>query len=102
MNKELKKGVLDICVLSFISKEDRYGYQIVQELGELFEVKESTIYPILKRLNKDNLLSTYLIESSSGPVRKYYQITKEGRIKLKNEIEGWYNFVDIVKNYLKD
>lgn len=101
MNKEFKKGVIEICVLHFIKEEDRYGYQIVQELEEKFKVKESTIYPILKRLHKDNLLETYLRESDSGPARKYYKLTTSGTTTLNTLISDWHEFVKIVDNYLQ-
>ncbi len=102
MNKEFKKGVIEICVLNFIKEEDRYGYQIVQELEEKFQVKESTIYPILKRLHKDSFLDTYLKESVSGPARKYYKLTKTGERKLNQLIDDWQSFVKVVNEYLEE
>lgn len=101
MNKELKKGVLDICVLSYIKKNDRYGYQIVKELEDRFNVKESTIYPILKRLHRDKLLKTYLKESTNGPARKYHSITQDGEIQLEKLLKEWNDFVAEVMDYLK-
>ncbi len=102
MNKELKKGVLELCVLSYIQKEDRYGYQIVQELEETFNIKESTIYPILKRLHRDENLETYLKESTSGPARKYYKITETGVKHLNESLNQWHDFVSVVNKYLDE
>lgn len=102
MNKEFKKGVIEICVLSYIKKEDRYGYQIVSELEGMLDVKESTIYPILKRLHRDMLVNTYLKESNTGPARKYYKITAEGESKLSASIEQWKTFVNKISDYLYD
>lgn len=102
MNQQLKKGILEICVLSFIMKEDRYGYEIVKEIGDIFEVKESTIYPILKRLSNDGLLDTYLQESSSGPARKYYKATSSARSYLDEEKTKYFEFVNIVTTFLSE
>lgn len=100
MNKEFKKGILEICVLHYINQEDRYGYQIVQELQSVFNIKESTIYPILKRLNRDGKLDTYLKESSSGPARKYYKITTDGEEFLQVSLTNWNEFVETTNQYL--
>lgn len=100
MNKEFKKGILEVCVLSFIHKEDRYGYQIVQELENVFNIKESTIYPILRRLHVDGSLDTYLKESTSGPARKYYKLTDSGLEKLNDSKQQWEEFYLLVNTYL--
>ena len=102
MNQQFKKGIIEICVLHFIKKEDRYGYEIVKELGVLFNVKESTIYPILKRLSNDNFLETYLVESNSGPARKYYKITKLGNENYEDVKEEWLKFAKGISLYLNE
>lgn len=102
MNQQLKKGIIEICVLKIINKEDVYGYEIVKSLSMIFEVKESTIYPILKRLSNDNLITSYLRESNSGPARKYYKITVDGERVLQEKISEWNNFNQLVSNFLND
>ena len=73
MNIQLKKGVLDLCVLSLLLKtHDRYGYELVAEISKCIEISEGTIYPLLRRLKNEGYVSTYLEESSEGPPRKYY------------------------------
>lgn len=101
MNQQLKKGIIEICVLKIICKNDVYGYEIVKQLNAIFEVKESTVYPILKRLYNDVLITSYLQESNSGPARKYYKITDEGKKVLKSKIDEWDEFQQIVSEFLK-
>ena len=81
MNTQFRKGVLEICVLTLISKKDMYGYEIVQNISKVIEVNEGTIYPILRRLTKEEYFETYILESNEGPARKYYKITDKGREK---------------------
>ncbi len=102
MNQQFKKGIIEICVLKIINKEDVYGYEIVKNLSSIFEVKESTIYPILKRLNNDELITSYLQESKSGPARKYYKITVAGEQMLQEKINEWNIFNKIVSEFLND
>ena len=79
MNIQFKKGVLDLCVLSLLSRKDRYGYELVNEISKRIDLSEGTIYPLLKRLRDEGLVSTYLEESQEGPPRKYYRLTDGGR-----------------------
>jgi PadR family transcriptional regulator PadR len=101
MNQQFKKGVLEICILQLILKKDLYGYEIVKMLHEKFNVSESTIYPIIRRLSVEGLCETYLLESSSGPARKYYKITTKGKKHLKKEKEEWIKFNEVVKEILE-
>lgn len=78
MNIQFKKGVIELCVLSLLSKEDCYGYQISEILSWRFDLAEGTVYPILRRLKSDGFVTTYISEASEGPPRKYYSITKTG------------------------
>jgi PadR family transcriptional regulator PadR len=78
----MKKGLLDICVLHILKKEDAYGYKITQEVTKLLNTSESALYPVLKRLEKQGCLETYSVEIS-GRLRKYYRITKNGNIKFR-------------------
>lgn len=94
MDAQLKKGVLDACVLAAISKEDSYGYQIVKDVSSCIEISESTLYPILKRLEAAGALKTYSVEHN-GRLRKYYRITDEGRRRIDDFAEGWDEMVRI-------
>ena len=100
MNIQFKKGILELCVLSLLIEEDRYGYELFNILSENISVSEGTIYPLLRRLNKDGYFSTYLKESTEGPPRKYYKITKEGRQAHQILMKEWKEFLDGVNNIL--
>ncbi len=82
MDTQQKKGLLELMVLASLKYEDSYGYAINQSINEVIEVSESTLYPILKRLEKQGLLETYQTIYNSR-VRKYYRITQDGLKKLK-------------------
>jgi PadR family transcriptional regulator, regulatory protein PadR len=78
---QVRKGVLDLCILNALEGRERYGYELVKELANLpgFGVTEGTLYPLLSRLRVQGLVKTKLVESDEGPVRKYYTLTAEGR-----------------------
>ncbi len=98
MDIQLKRGLLDICVLGAIKDEDSYGYQIIKDIKPYVEISESTLYPILRRLEAANLLTVRTAEHN-GRLRKYYHITDLGVKRIEdfkyewNEIIGIYNFV---------
>ena len=102
MNTQFRKGVLEICVLTLISKKDMYGYEIVQNISKVIEVNEVTIYPILRRLTKEGYFETYILESNEGPARKYYKITSEGIENLNRLKSEWNEFVGAVNTFLND
>ncbi len=81
---QLRKGMLELAILNALSQSQLYGYQITRKLSEIqgLVVTEGTIYPILSRLKRDRLVTTTLEESSEGPARKYYYLTKLGRSLL--------------------
>lgn len=88
MNTQLKKGLLDICVLAELEQKESYGYAIIQDLAPLIEISESTLYPILKRLmNKGSIVSKSRIHNNR--VRKYYQITTTGKTEIQEFIAEW-------------
>ena len=99
MDIQLKRGLLDVCVLAAIKCEDSYGYQIVKDIKPYVEISESTLYPILKRLESAGQLTVRTAEHS-GRLRKYYSITEPGRERIAafreewNEIVAIYNFVN--------
>ncbi len=87
MDVQLKKGFLEICVLTAIEKEESYGYKIISDLKDVIEISESTLYPILKRLESAGALTTYSKEFN-GRLRKYYLITKDGKQRLTDFINS--------------
>lgn len=77
---QVRKGLLELCILNLLARGELYGYDLVKQLAEIkgLVITEGTIYPLLSRLRKASLLKTRLEESSAGPVRKYYALTREG------------------------
>lgn len=98
MDSQLKRGLLEVCVLASISEEDSYGYQIVRNMKPYVEISESTLYPILRRLEVAKMLTVYSSEYN-GRLRKYYRITEAGLERIRtfteewNEIEQLYRFI---------
>ncbi|RGK51609.1 PadR family transcriptional regulator [Phocaeicola plebeius] len=90
---QMKKGILPLVVLLIISKQDSYGYQISSEIEKTlgFEVADGTIYPILMRLCKDELIEPYWVQKDSGMPRKYYKITEIGRKYIVNLTDYYLN-----------
>lgn len=78
MDTQLKKGFLEFCVLAALYRSDSYGYQIIKDISGCIEISESTLYPILKRLEGNDYLETYSVEHNSR-LRKYYRITEKGK-----------------------
>ena len=83
MDIQLKKGILDVCVLYAISKSETYGYKIISDLQGIIDISESTLYPILKRLEAGGYLTTRTVEHS-GRLRRYYKITVSGLQKFNS------------------
>lgn len=98
MDIQLKRGLLDVCVLAAIKDEDSYGYQIIKDMKPYVEISESTLYPILRRLETGGMLTVRSAEHS-GRLRKYYHITPQGRKRIEDfkeewkEIESIYQFI---------
>jgi Predicted transcriptional regulators len=88
MNTQFKKGVLELCVLVLLDKQDRYGYELVQKISERIDISEGSVYPLLRRLKKEGYFITYLKESSEGPPRKYYKLTDTGRTFLYKSLQN--------------
>lgn len=96
MDIQLKRGLLDICVLAAIKNKDSYGYQIIKEIKPYMEISESTLYPILRRLEEANLLSVRTAEHN-GRLRKYYRITKDGLKRIKDFKKEWNEILSIYR-----
>jgi PadR family transcriptional regulator, regulatory protein PadR len=88
MREQVKKGVLEIFVLAILMRSDSYGYKIVSDLIQYIEISESTLYPILRRLEKADELKTYNV-LFQGRNRKYYQITAKGKKHIDDFLEEW-------------
>lgn len=93
MNSQFKKGALELCVLAQLEHEDKYGYQLTDAISSQIEIASGTLYLILKRLKDEGLVETYLKESLEGPARKYYHLTAQGMVKLKEARDEWRSFV---------
>jgi PadR family transcriptional regulator PadR len=100
---QLRRGVLEYCVLSLLARERLYGFDLVRRLGEVeaLVTSEGTIYPLLSRLRRDGWVSTSWAESGSGPPRKYYALTEPGEQALRAFIEEWGRFRDSVDHVIK-
>lgn len=92
MITQLKKGVLELCVLALLGREERYGYELVTLISEEVEVTAGTIYPLLKRIKEEGLVETETRDSPGGPARKYYRLSGRGRSALDRNIREWNAF----------
>lgn len=99
MKVQMKKGLLDICVLAALLEEDSYGYKLLQDTQSLVQVSESTLYPILRRLEVAKALLSYSSEHQ-GRLRKYYKITEIGKNQIKNFLGEWED-IDRVYQFIK-
>ena len=88
IDPQLKRGLLDVCVLSLLRRGDSYGYQIIKDLSGCIEISESTLYPILRRLESGGCLTVYSVEHS-GRLRKFYRITPRGVTVIDQFLESW-------------
>lgn len=102
MNVQFKKGVLELCVLALLHKQDRYGYELVQKISDQIAISEGSVYPLLRRLTKEGYFSTYLKESTEGPSRKYYKLTESGRNYLQKLLNEWEKFTEGVNQLIKE
>ncbi len=96
MDIQLKRGLLDICVLAAIKNEDSYGYQIIKDISPYVSISESTLYPILRRLESAEYLTVYSVEHN-GRLRKYYHITPGGLERLAAFTDEWKEIMSIYK-----
>ena len=102
MNTQYKQGVLELCVLALLRQRDCYGYEISEILSQRIDIADGTVYPILRKLKADGLLTTYLQEESGGPPRKYYKLTELGRETYQNDRAEYLNFAQSVRTLLED
>lgn len=102
MSTQYKKGVLELCVLTLLHKRDCYGYEISDFLSKHIDIADGTVYPLLRKLKADGLLTTYLQEESGGPPRKYYKLTELGRETYRNDRAEYLKFAKSVRTLLED
>ena len=104
MDAQLKRGMIEVCILSLLTKGDSYGYQLIKEILPILDVSESTLYPVLRRLEAAQCLTVYSVEHNSR-LRKYYSITDAGRKKIADFLTEWdevnkvYNFIMEVNSH---
>ena len=97
---QLKKGALELCVLALLSQHDSYAYEIASQLSGSIGMGEGTIYPLMRRLQTDRLVETYLVESPAGPSRKYYRLTEVGKASFTSQKSAWSSFSGAVESIL--
>jgi PadR family transcriptional regulator PadR len=100
---QLRRGTVEYCVLALLRGEERYGFELVRELSEVdgLVTSEGTIYPLLTRLRKDELVTTFWRESETGPPRRYYRLTPAGETALSDFTTEWRRFRDSVDTILE-
>lgn len=100
MNTQFKKGALELCVLSQLVGGDKYGYELTEQISSLMSIASGTLYPLLRKLKDDDYVTTYLVESESGPARKYYRLTDKGRQYQASVKREWEEFVNAVNQLI--
>ncbi len=104
MDAQMKKGIVEVCILSLLSRGDSYGYQLIKDIAPIMDLSESTLYPVLRRLEAARCLTVYSIEHNSR-LRKYYAITDAGRARIDAFLEEWadvnrvYDFIAEVRSH---
>ena len=96
MDNQLKRGILDVCVLTAIKNEDSYGYKIIKDLKPCIELSESTLYTVLKRLESAEMLTVYTSEHG-GRLRKYYKITESGLSRIEEFKSEWQEIMSVYR-----
>lgn len=96
MDAQIKRGLLEVCVLAALSRGDSYGYQIIKDIEPYISISESTLYPILRRLEEGKCLTVYSV-AHNGRLRKYYQITDAGRFRLSEFSSDWNEILNIYR-----
>lgn len=100
MDAQMKKGMVEVCILSLLSRGDSYGYQLIKDIAPIMELSESTLYPVLRRLEAAQCLTVYSVEHNSR-LRKYYAITDAGRARIAAFLEEWAD-VNRVYDFIAD
>jgi PadR family transcriptional regulator, regulatory protein PadR len=100
---QMRRGALEYCVLALLRDGERYGFELVRRLAEAdgLVTSEGTVYPLLSRLRRDGVVETTWRESSTGPPRRYYRLTRAGHLALEVFTEEWRRFRDVVDRILE-
>lgn len=100
---QMRRGAIEFCVLALLSERPRYGFEIAKDLADAdgLVTSEGTIYPLLARLRRDGVVETYWEDSSQGPPRRYYRLTKDGRSALGAFVVQWRRFRDAVDGLME-
>jgi PadR family transcriptional regulator PadR len=98
---QLKRGLLDVCVLAALQKEESYGYQIIKDISPYIKISESTLYPILRRLEDADLIKVRKTEYN-GRIRKYYRLTPKGKKRILEFEEDWKEILAVYKFIRKE
>ena len=88
MEAQMKKGMVEVCILSLLNRGDSYGYQLIKDIAPIMELAESSLYPVLRRLEAAQCLTVYSVEHNSR-LRKYYAITDAGRKRIADFLQEW-------------
>lgn len=102
MGIQYKKGVLELCVMALLKKRDCYGYEISESISQTIHISDGTVYPILRKLKAEGLLTTYLQEESGGPPRKYYSLTRLGKETFEKDRAEYLVFAKSVEKMLEE
>lgn len=102
MKIQNRKGLIELCTLALVLKDDYYGYDLSMIISKLINIADGTIYPVLRKMKNEGLLKTYLTEGKGGPPRKYYSITELGRENLAKEKLSWNELVKNINTLLED
>ena len=101
MNIQYKKGVIELCVLALLKQGDCYGYEISDTIARRIDISDGTVYPILRKLKSDGLVTTYLQEASGGPPRKYYRLTDTGVAQFEKDKADWMQFIKAASDIME-
>ena len=101
---QVRRGVAEQCVLALLTSEEKYGFELARELGERGQIiaSEGTLYPLLARLRRNGLVETSWRESTAGPPRRYYRLTRDGELALASFTKQWRVFRDAVDEILSE
>ena len=102
MNPQFKKGVIELCVLSMLYRRDCYGFEVSESISKHISIADGTVYPILRKLKSNGIVTSYLSEESGGPPRKYYAMTKLGKEEYLSTKTEWLDFVKSVGSILEE
>jgi PadR family transcriptional regulator PadR len=101
LQSQFKKGLIELCVLKALSDKECYGYELIESVSNVISITKGTLYPLLRRLQKEGYLDYYIKESELGPARKYYKITSLGLSRLDGSSNEWFSISDSVTKFLK-